>query len=99
MANPRNQFLVDWARLGVREKPLWSYDCRASLAVAVCSNAVVVAEELKIVAVNIEDGSLLWSHPLPAAPVEWGLAIDSEGRAMVSLKDGRVVCFGVRSAV
>jgi outer membrane protein assembly factor BamB len=85
--------------LGVREKPLWSHECKASLAVAVCSNAVVIAEESKLVALKIEDGSVLWSHPLPAAPVEWGLAVDSEGRAMVSLEDGRVVCFGLTMTI
>jgi outer membrane protein assembly factor BamB len=61
----------------------------------VCSNVVVIAEASKIVALNVEDGSVLWSHPLPAAPVEWGLAIDSDGRAVVTLEDGRVVCFGL----
>ncbi len=94
MANPQNQFLVDWAKLGVREKPLWSHECKASLAVAVCSNAVMIAEESKLVALKIEDGSLLWSHPLPAAPVEWGLAVGPLGRAVVALKDGGVLCFG-----
>ena len=94
MANPRNQFLVDWMRLGVKDKPLWSRDCKASAAVAICANAVVIAEESRIVAVNIDDGGVLWSHPLPAAPVEWGLAIDREGRAIVTLIDGRVLCFG-----
>lgn len=97
MADPRNQFLVDWAKLGVREKPLWSYDCKASLAIAVCSNAVVIAEESKIVALNIKDGSVLWSHSLPAAPVEWGLAIDGDGRAVVTLENGKVLCFGQRN--
>ncbi|MBL7185047.1 MAG: PQQ-binding-like beta-propeller repeat protein [Phycisphaerae bacterium] len=94
MAKPANQFLVDWAKLGVRGKPLWSRDCRTSTAVAICANAVVIAEESKIVAVNIDDGDVLWSHSLPAAPVEWGLAIDKEGRAVVTLTDGRVLCFG-----
>lgn len=94
MAKPANQFLVDWAKLGVRDKPLWSHDCKTSAAVAVCANAVVIAEESKIVAVSIDDGGVLWSHPLPAAPVEWGLAIDKEGRAIVTLTDGRLLCFG-----
>jgi outer membrane protein assembly factor BamB len=98
MANPRNQFLVDWARLGVRTKPLWSRDCKASLAIAVCRNAVVIAEASQIVALSMGDGSVLWSHPLPAAPVEWGLAIEKRGRAVVALKNGRVLCFGPRSA-
>ena len=40
------------------------------------------------------DGGVLWSHSLPAAPVEWGLAIDKEGRAVVTLTDGRILCFG-----
>jgi outer membrane protein assembly factor BamB len=63
----------------------------------VCSNAVVIAEESKIVALNIKDGSVLWSGPLPAAPVEWGLAIDGDGRAVVTLENGKVLCFGQRN--
>ncbi|KPK37466.1 MAG: hypothetical protein AMJ65_14495 [Phycisphaerae bacterium SG8_4] len=94
MAKPANQFLVDWARLGVKDKPRWSYDCKTSTAVAVCANAVIIAEESKIVAASVDDGRVIWSHPLPAAPVEWGLAIDREGRAVVTLTDGRILCFG-----
>jgi len=94
MANPRNQFLVDWPKLGLREKPLWSYECNNSQAFAMCSNAVVVAEESKLIALNIDDGSVVWSCPLPAAPVEWGLAIDAEGHSIVALENGQVMCFG-----
>jgi hypothetical protein len=43
---------------------------------------------------SMEDGKALWSHPLPAAVVEWGLAIDREGRAVVTLEDGTILCFG-----
>jgi len=89
-----NQFLVDWMKLGVKDKPVWSHDCKTSAAVAICANAVVIAEESKIVAVNVDDGGVLWSQSLPAAPVEWGLAIDKEGRAVVTLTDGRILCFG-----
>ncbi|MHC4494281.1 MAG: outer membrane protein assembly factor BamB family protein, partial [Planctomycetota bacterium] len=94
MENPRNRFLIDWTKLGIRDKPLWSHGCNTSVAVAVCGNAVVIAEESKIAALNVNDGSELWSHKLPAAPVEWGLAIDSKGRAVVTLEDGRILCFG-----
>lgn len=45
-------------------------------------------------ALNVEDGTLLWSVPLPARPVSWGLAIDRRGRAIVTLEDGRVLAFG-----
>ncbi len=94
MANPQNQFLVDWARLGIKDKPRWSYDCKTSRAIAVCANAVVVAGESQIAGLSIEDGRVLWSHPLPSAAVEWGLAIDSQGRAVVTLEDGTILCFG-----
>jgi len=85
---------VDWANLSVRDKPRWSYDCKDSRAVAVCANAVVVAGESQIAGLGLEDGRVLWSHPLPSAVVQWGLAIDSQGRAVVSLEDGTVLCFG-----
>ncbi len=93
-ANMRNSYLVNWARLGIRQKPRWSRDCKESTAVAVCSNAVVVAEESKVFALSLKDGSLLWSCALGSAPVEWGLAVDRRGRAIVALKDGKVLCFG-----
>ena len=36
----------------------------------------------------------LWQQPLPGRPVRWGVAVDSAGRILVTLQDGRVVCFG-----
>jgi outer membrane protein assembly factor BamB len=94
MANPANRFNVDWRRLGIKDLPLWSCDCKDSVALAVCSNAVVIANRSEIVALDLRDGQVLWSHPLASAPVTWGLAIDRDGRAIVSLRDGKVLCFG-----
>jgi outer membrane protein assembly factor BamB len=96
MAEPSNRFNVDWKRLGVRDKPLWSYDCKDSVALAVCSNAVVVAKKSEIVALNLKDGSILWSESVPSAPVSWGLAVDRNGRTVVTLEDGQILCFGQR---
>ena len=97
MAEPSNRFNVDWKRLGVRDKPLWSYYCKDSVAWAVCSNAVVVAKKSEIVALNLRDGEVLWSEAVPSAPVDWGLAVDRDGRVIVTLEDGQILCFGQRA--
>mgnify|MGYP002265588474 CR=1 FL=1 len=94
MAKPANQFLVDWARLGVKDKPLWRRDFKPRAPVADCATAVGISDESKIVGASVDAGSVMWSHPLPAEPVEWGLAIDRKGRAIVTLTDGRILCFG-----
>ena len=77
------------------------------IAMAICKNAVVVAGELAkpqdnspkepvfaISALNMQDGSPLWSEKLTAAPVSWGLAIDRVGNPIVTLIDGTLVCLG-----
>ncbi len=92
--NPRDPLVVDWAGLGVQEKPVWSYDCAESVAVAVCRNAVVVAEKSKVAALNMEDGHLLWSHPIGSSPTDWGLAVSRDGRVIVVLEDGQILCLG-----
>ncbi|MHC4753427.1 MAG: outer membrane protein assembly factor BamB family protein, partial [Planctomycetota bacterium] len=94
MAQPGSGFNVDWKRLGIKDKPLWDYDCKDSVALAVCSNAVVVAGKSEIVALNLKDGAVLWSQAVPSAPVRWGLAVDRDGRIVVTLEDGQVLCFG-----
>jgi outer membrane protein assembly factor BamB len=40
------------------------------------------------------DGRLLWTQPLPAEPVRWGLAVDAAGRIVVTLRSGQVLCLG-----
>ena len=50
MAEPSNRFNLDWNKLGIRDKSLWGYSCRDSVAMAVCKNAVVMACKSKIVA-------------------------------------------------
>jgi len=39
----------------------------------------------------------LWSQPLPAEPVRWAIAVDAAGRIAVSLRNGKVVCFGAKT--
>ena len=38
-------------------------------------------------------GKEMWTLKLPGEPVRWGLAVDRTGRIIVSLQDGRVVCY------
>ena len=93
MAQPGNRFNLDWNRIGIKDTPLWTYNCKDSVAMAVCSNAVVVAKKSEIVALNLKDGNILWSENLPSAPVSWGLAVDRDGRVIVALEDGQILCF------
>ncbi len=94
MAQPGNRFNLDWNRFGISDKPLWGYNCKDSIALAACSNAVVVAKKSEIVALNLKDGSVLWSEDVPSTPVNWGLAVDRDGRIIVTLENGQVLCFG-----
>jgi uncharacterized protein GlcG (DUF336 family) len=47
-----------------------------------------------LTAVSLRDASVLWKQALPAAPVPWGLAVNREGKDIVTLEGGRVLCFG-----
>ena len=46
-----------------------------------------------LAAVNIRDGSDLWSVKLPAAAVRDGTALDHQGRIVVCLENGQMLCF------
>jgi len=51
-------------------------------------------EKSEIVVLNLKGGKILWSQPVPSAPVPCGLAVDRDGRIVVTLEDGQVLCFG-----
>lgn len=40
------------------------------------------------------DGAELWTHPLPAEPFRWGIALDGQGRIVITLRTGRTLCLG-----
>ncbi len=72
-------------------------------ALAVCQNVVIVTgvavgkgkETTYLVsALSLKDGQPIWTQELPGEPVSWGLAVDRDGRVIVTLRDGRVVCYG-----
>ncbi|MHC4443102.1 MAG: outer membrane protein assembly factor BamB family protein [Planctomycetota bacterium] len=82
-----------WGQFNVSKKALWSFDSRPSFAVALCENAVVVGRQNELSVLDLDNGGALWSQPLSAPPVPYGLAVDAEGRVAVTLKNGKVVCF------
>jgi len=75
-------------------KPTWEFDCPKSAAVAMCPNAVVIATPTEVIALSLQDARVLWKQALPAAPVPWGLAVNREGKVIITLEGGRVLCFG-----
>lgn len=84
-----------WGKTDIRQPaPRWSHTVKDGRAIAVAANAVVVASATEVVAWRLSDGELLWRHPLPAPAVPWGLAITRAGQIILSLENGRVLCFG-----
>jgi outer membrane protein assembly factor BamB len=73
--------------------PQWAHKNKDILALAVAVNAVVVATPTELIAHGLQDGKVLWTQPLPTSPVPWGLAINREGRIIVTLEGGQVACF------
>jgi hypothetical protein len=83
-----------WGEFKVSAKPYWQRAVPNSVAIAVSSEAVVVADADRVRAWALAGGETLWERPLPASPVPWGMAVDRRGRVILTLVDGRVCCFG-----
>jgi hypothetical protein len=94
IARQENRFVVNWNKIAPPTKPAWSVELEHVCAMAVCANAVLLATETELVALSSTDGSVRWRQSLPKPPVPWGLAVDSAGRAAVTLVDGTVLCIG-----
>jgi len=94
---PGHHIISPWGKFEIEQEPLWGYECKGSVALAVCRNAVLVAMESEIYALDIQNGGLLWKQPVPSTPVLWGMAVDCDGRTIVTCKDGSVLCFGQSS--
>ena len=83
-----------------RPKTLWSVTLLHRVAaMALANNAVLVAGSVSadesdniVMALDINDGHVLWKHPLPSPPASWAMALDGAGRISIALRDGRVLC-------
>jgi outer membrane protein assembly factor BamB len=73
----------------------------SAVATALGPDAAVVclvhhSGKARLVAHDRADGGDLWALELPDAPVHSGLAIAADGRIVVALRDGRVLCVANR---
>ena len=90
-----------YARL---DMPVFDPSVRWQPAVVGAKNAKLVCFERQgpaglvwhLVAQKLGGGSELWAMPLPAEPVRWGVAIDPQGRILVTLRNGDVLAFGTK---
>jgi len=98
-AYPGHYVIAPWGKFETELEPYWGRSCEGSRAVAVCANAVVVVTDTYVAAADLKSGDPLWSFTLDTPPVPWGLAVDRDGRVVVSLEDGRVVCYGAAHAL
>jgi len=94
LADPGQRFHTRWAQLAPGSRPEWTFKCRKAMAAAACADCVLVATETKLLSLDLTDGHVIWAQDLPAPPVAWGLAVDRLGRVIVTLENGRVLCFG-----
>jgi hypothetical protein len=92
----------------MREKRLFEQldkqEHKAIEAMAMGNNAVDVAGRLlsprdsaeptyALAALQVNNGKPLWSHVLPSIPAPWGLALNHEGRIVVTLANGHLICY------
>ena len=45
-----------------------------------------------LAAIRIKDGTVIWRKKLSAPVVKGGVAVDSKGRIVVALENGKIVC-------
>jgi len=86
---------------GPQRRALWQAPAgRRYNSLIVGPNAVLAAGQAAqgdavgafLAAVDVDSGKDLWYRRLPAAAVKGGTAVDGDGRIVVALQDGRIVC-------
>ena len=82
----------DVLQVPVDDSVLWSSTTADICGLAVGTDGLVVLHAMSVEGVAA-DGQSLWTVPLAAAPVRWGVALTGQ-ECVVSLADGQVVCLG-----
>ena len=92
---------ADRRRRQPQRKTIWQDKAGARYKGFIMTDDVLLAADVRgdgdnatssLAAIRIKDGTSLWRKELPAPVVKAGLAIDSEGRIIAVLENGKVVC-------
>jgi hypothetical protein len=92
---------IDRRRRQPQRKAVWQDNSGTRFKGFIMTEDVLLAAGVKgvdgndqpsLTAIRIKDGTSLWRKDLPAPVVKAGLAIDSEGRIIAALENGRIVC-------
>jgi outer membrane protein assembly factor BamB len=75
-----------------------------TVAVALAADAVLAVSQKNVArngqgqwvasAFDLANGDVIWQQKLPSAAIPGGLSVDREGRVVVVLEEGRVICLG-----
>ena len=87
---------VEWTAAALKKYDTVSLALARNGLVAVCEEPVArsLKTDWSVNGIDCGDGTLLWSEDLPSPALPGGLSIDGEGRLVISLLDGSVVCYG-----
>mgnify|MGYP005837464967 CR=1 FL=1 len=89
------QQVRDAMEVAVDDSVVWAGDAADVCGLAVASDGLVVLRPQRVEGLSL-DGRPLWSAPLSAPPVRWGLALTGE-HCVVALSGGEVVCLAKES--
>ena len=92
-----------WGKFDVPNQPIWEYECEGSSSIAVCKNAIAIVRKSPngmhgVEVINLKNGARIegYQSQLVSPPLPWGMAVDKEGKIIVALKDGQIICYGVK---
>ena len=77
-------------KVALDDSILWASNAADVRGLAVATNGLVVLHQKSVEGVSV-DGRSLWTVPVPASPVRWGIALTAK-HCVVTLSDGLVVC-------
>ena len=98
---PASRWGGQWRR-GKGPKTLWqipgprfnSFVVSPDVLIGAGHTGLEAADSSFLAAVKIEDGKQIWREALPGPVVKGGTAVNHEGQIMVSLENGKILCFG-----